>query len=151
MKLLDIFSGYTATTGTVFIHFSYMVACVFFKISFAIGISNKESADLVFTDLVDSWFWAHFFVFLSMLLRQTLFINHNELTFAAMLISIFIYQTMILKTTIAHIKHCLDNNLHFFYVEDVVHFLLFSEMMIFCANFITNIIVLIFASLFDIK
>jgi hypothetical protein len=68
-----------------------------------------------------------------------------------MLAAIFYYQTMILITTIAHISHCLQYKLHFFYVEDLVHFLIFSEMMIFCANFITNVLVLFVASVVDIK
>ena len=147
MKLLDILSGYTSTSGSPLVHFAYIGACGLFTL----GIVEMETADESFLELINDWFWVHSSIFFCIIFSNTMFVNHSELRFTAMLAAIFFYQTMILITTIAHISHCLQYKLHFFYVEDLVHFLLFSELMIFCANFITNVIVLLIASLVDIK
>jgi len=40
MKLLDIFSGYTATTGSHLVHIAYLVGCS----AFTLGILNKGKA-----------------------------------------------------------------------------------------------------------
>jgi hypothetical protein len=58
---------------------------------------------------------------------------------------------MILETTIEHINYALTNNLHFFYVEDIVHFLVYLEIMTFSANLVTNIVIVAVASYIDIK
>jgi hypothetical protein len=58
---------------------------------------------------------------------------------------------MILETTIEHINYALANNLHFFYVEDIVHFLVYLEIMTFSANLVTNIVIVAVASYIDIK
>jgi hypothetical protein len=41
--------------------------------------------------------------------------------------------------------------LNFFYVEDIVHYLLFTEIVVFVANLIMNVIILLFASCFNVK
>lgn len=58
---------------------------------------------------------------------------------------------MILDTTIQHITYAHVNSLHFFYAEDIVHFLIYLEIMTFCANILTNIVIIMVASIIDIK
>jgi hypothetical protein len=41
--------------------------------------------------------------------------------------------------------------LHFFYTEDIAHFLIYSEIMTFCANLFTNVLIIFAASTIDIK
>ncbi len=56
-----------------------------------------------------------------------------------------------MDTTIQHITYAKVNNLHFFYAEDIAHFLIYLEIMTFCANILTNILVIMIASIIDIK
>jgi hypothetical protein len=58
---------------------------------------------------------------------------------------------MILESTIEHINYALENNLQFFYAEDIVHFLVYLEIMTFGANLATNILIVAIASYIDIK
>ncbi len=58
---------------------------------------------------------------------------------------------MILLTTIDHINHAIQKNYHFFFVEDIVHFFIFSEIMTFCTNLLTNIIIAFVATTINIK
>jgi hypothetical protein len=55
MKLLDIFAGYTATTGSALLHFAYFAACG----AFYFNIVNKEPAEQLWLDLIDKWFITH--------------------------------------------------------------------------------------------
>ncbi len=41
--------------------------------------------------------------------------------------------------------------MHFFYTEDIAHFLIYSEIMTFCANLFTNVLIIFAASTIDIK
>ena len=56
-----------------------------------------------------------------------------------------------MDTTIQHITYANVNNLHFFYAEDIAHFLIYLEIMTFCANISTNIVIIMVASIIDIK
>jgi hypothetical protein len=87
MKLLDILSGYTSTSGSPLIHFAYMLACA----TFTFGFAKRDLGDQMFLDLVDQWFWTHLFVFFVVVLMETVFINHYELKFLGILAAIFIY------------------------------------------------------------
>ena len=75
MKLLDILSGYTSTTGSQVVHFAYIGACSTIKF----GFTERGLGDQIFLDLVDQWYWTHLIVFIAIILRETLFINHSEL------------------------------------------------------------------------
>ena len=58
---------------------------------------------------------------------------------------------MILETTIEHINYANANNLPFFYAEDIVHLVVYLEIMTFSANLLTNIVIVAVASYIDIK
>jgi hypothetical protein len=147
MKLLDIFSGYTATTGSVFVHLAYLVACSMFTFP----ILNKGRACSKWLKLIDQWFLTHLSFVIVLFLKRSFFRDSKELQFFSILFAILNYQSMILKTTIEHINYALDNNLPFFYVEDIVHYLVYLEIMTFAANLITNIVIVAIASYINVK
>ena len=147
MKLLDIFGGYTATTGSPLLHFAYFAACG----AFYFNIVNKESLDPKWLDLIDEWFFTHSYFLIVFFLKDTIFQRFKEIQFFLFLLTILKYQSMILFTTIEHINHAISNNLHFFYAEDIAHFLIYSEIMTFCANLFTNVLIIFAASSIDIK
>jgi hypothetical protein len=74
MKLLDIFSGYTATTGSSLLHYAYFFACG----SFFFRIVNKGNADQKWLDLIDSWFFTHSWFLIAHLLNKTIFSKKKE-------------------------------------------------------------------------
>ena len=84
-------------------------------------------------------------------MKKTIFDGIDELKFVSLLFAILYYQSMIVETTIAHINYALANNLHFFYVEDISHLIVYLEIMTFAANLMTNIIIVLIASFIDIK
>ncbi len=102
-------------------------------------------------NLIKYWFWMHLSVAVVLFLKLSIFVNDKELQFVFLLICIFGYQSMILFTTIEHTSYVRANGLHFFYVEDIVHFLIYLEIMTFCANLFTNIFIIMVASATDIK
>lgn len=147
MKLLDIFSGYTATTGSPLVHVAYMVGCS----AFTLGILNKGYAKDIWLWLIDRWFYTHLIFFIAIILNQTILKTSKEFQFILLLFAILQYQSLILDTTIQHITYAKVNTLHFFYAEDIVHFLIYLEIMTFCANILTNIVIIMIASLIDVK
>jgi len=147
MKLLDIFSGYTATTGSPLVHIAYLVGCS----AFTLGILEKGKAKDIWLWLIDEWFYTHLIFVFAALLNKTILENSKELQFIVLLFTILQYQSLILDTTIQHITYAHVNNLHFFYAEDIVHFLIYLEIMTFCANILTNIVIIMVASVIDIK
>ena len=147
MKLLDIFSGYTATTGSVFVHLAYLVGCS----AFTLQILEKGRARKEWLALIDRWFYTHLSFVLVLFLKRSIFRDSKELQFIAFLFAILNYQSMILESTIEHINYALENNLQFFYAEDIVHFLVYLEIMTFGANLATNILIVAIASYIDIK
>ena len=84
-------------------------------------------------------------------MNKTILQHSKELQFILLLYAILQYQSLILETTIQHITYAHVNNLHFFYAEDIVHFLIYLEIMTFCANILTNIVIIMVASIIDIK
>ncbi len=58
---------------------------------------------------------------------------------------------MIIDSTIVHINFIKANNLHYFYSEDIAHFLIFIEITTFCSNLFTNFLIILVGSAIDIK
>jgi hypothetical protein len=75
MKLLDIFSGYTATTGSVFVHLAFLVACS----AFTLSILNKGPARQKWLTLIDRWFYTHLSFIFVVYLKRTIFRDSKEL------------------------------------------------------------------------
>jgi hypothetical protein len=103
MKLLDIFGGYTATTGSPLLHFAYFAACG----AFYFNIVNKESLDPKWLDLIDEWFYTHSYFVIVVFLKDTVIQRFKEIQFLFLLLTILKYQSMILFTTIKHINHAI--------------------------------------------
>jgi hypothetical protein len=93
MKLIDLFSGFIATTGSSEFHFAHLAACG----AFYFGIVNNGTADQKWLDLVDEWFFTNLY-FLIQKVLMLVFINKKELDFLASLLVILKYQSMILLT-----------------------------------------------------
>jgi hypothetical protein len=87
MKLLDIFSGYTATTGSIFVHLAYFLACSAFTLPFL----NKHPARPQWLTLIDRWFYTHLSFILVVYLKRTIFRDSKELQFIAFLLAILNY------------------------------------------------------------
>jgi hypothetical protein len=145
MKLLDIFAGYKATTGSPKFHFAFFAACC----AFYFNIVDKGLVDQKWLDLIDEWFFTHSYFLVVVFLTETIFQRFTEIQFFLLLLAIFKYQSMILYTTIKHINHANSSNLNFFYTEDIGHFLIYSEIMAFCANLFTNVIIIFAATTID--
>ena len=105
MKLIDLFSGFIATTGSSEFHFAHLAACGAFYFDFV----NKGSADQKWLDLVDEWFYTNLF-FLIQKFLMLFFIKKKELYFLSYLFVILKYQSMILLTAIQHINYAIENN-----------------------------------------
>jgi hypothetical protein len=75
MKLLDIFSGYTATTGSPLVHIAYLVGCS----AFTLGFLNKGSAKNIWLWVIDRWFFTHLIFALAILFNKTILKNSKEL------------------------------------------------------------------------
>ena len=87
MKLLDIFSGYTATTGSGVVHIAYLVGCS----SFTLGILNNGYAKDIWLWLIDKWFYTHLIFIIALLLNGTILKNSKEFQFILLLYAILKY------------------------------------------------------------
>jgi hypothetical protein len=96
MKLLDIFSGITATTGSPLVHIAYLVGCSAFTLSFL----NKGTAKNLWLLLIDKWFYTHLIFALAILFNKTILKNSKEFQFILVLYAILKYQSLILDTKI---------------------------------------------------
>jgi hypothetical protein len=87
MKLLDIFSGYTATTGSPLVHIAYLVGCS----AFTLGILNDGTAKHLWLWLIDKWFTTHLIFVLALYLNKTILKNSKEFQFILLLYTILQY------------------------------------------------------------
>ena len=87
MKLLDIFSGYTATTGSFLVHIAYMVGCS----AFTLHILNKGNAKNLWLWLIDQWFYTHLIFVFAIVMKKTILKDSKELQFILLLYAILKY------------------------------------------------------------
>ena len=77
MKLLDIFSGFTAISGNIPMHTSFFVVCCLFLLGL---IKTEKTKDTdTFMSLIFYWCWTHANYILMSLTRDTIFQNHKEI------------------------------------------------------------------------
>ena len=98
MRLIDIFSGYTATLGAKIMHFTYFIACIFLKL----GMISTDNVAQEWLDLLNLWLYAHLSYIIYLFIFEAVF-DQKECKFVSLLCIIMFYQLMILKTIIQHI------------------------------------------------
>jgi hypothetical protein len=111
MRLIDIFSGYTATLGAKMMHLTYLIACFLLKL----GIINTDNVAQDWLDLLDLWLYTHLSYIIYLFLFEAVF-EQKECKFISLLCIIMFYQVMILNTIILHIENANLKKLDFFYV-----------------------------------
>ena len=82
----------------------------------------------------------------SLVLKLTYLKKNTEVQLSLLFIDILAYQGLIFYSAVGHIQNAIEHKFHFFFVENNVHFLILSDIIIFFANLFTNIIILFIAS-----
>ena len=145
MKLLDPLGGLLTSSGSAIVHFLYLTTYG------VLLLKSHEFADSELLPYLHRWFFIHLFVISAIRFNMIKSTYMKGIQFAVLFSAVMMYQGMVLYSAIGHIKNATDKKLHFFYVEDIVHFLVFSEIIIFFSNLIMNGLILLVASCFGVK
>lgn len=152
MKLLYPLGGLLVFAGSSLMHMLYSVTYIFLLVYRSF---YPDTSDSWVTYYLNSWqvILPHLCIIIASVLKLVYQDSKYCKGFflSLLFITLIYYWIMILVITDGHIRNLLSKKLNFFFVENYLHFIIFSEIVVFFTVFAMNIVVLFFASCFSAK